>query len=65
MSSDQEEASHTIVGKGICRIEERPFLEAEKPTIILFFFFSSSFPPHILYCNIPSEPAVTVFLKTD
>ena len=59
MSLDQEEASHTIVGKGICRIEERPFLEAEKPTII--FFFASSFPPHILYCNIPSEPAVTVF----
>lgn len=33
MSSDQEEASHTIVvHEGICRVEESPFLEAEKPT---------------------------------
>ena len=28
-------------------------------------FFASCFPPCILYHNIPSEPAVTVFLKTD
>ena len=34
MSSDQEEASHvTVVGEGICRAEESPFLEAEKPTM--------------------------------
>ena len=32
MSSDQEEASHMIVvGEGIFRAEESPFLEAEKP----------------------------------
>ena len=34
MSSDQEEASHTIVGgEGIRRDEESPFLEVEKPTM--------------------------------
>ena len=34
MSSDQEEASHTtVVGEGILRIEESPFLEVEKPTM--------------------------------
>ena len=34
MSSDQEEGSHVIgVGEGICRVEESPFLEAEKPTM--------------------------------
>ena len=32
MSSEQEEASHMIVvGEGICRAEESPFLEVEKP----------------------------------
>jgi len=30
-----------------------------------WFFFASYFPPHILYHTIPSEPAATVFLKTD
>ena len=30
-----------------------------------WFFFASYFPPYILYHNIPSEPAVTVFLKTE
>ena len=30
MSSDQEEASHTVVvGEGICRLEESPFFEVE------------------------------------
>ena len=34
MSSDQEEVSHMIVGgEGICRAEESPFLEVEKPTM--------------------------------
>ena len=34
MSSDQEEVSHMIVvGEGIRRAEESPFLEAEKPTM--------------------------------
>ena len=34
MSSDQEEASHMIVvGEGILRVEESPFLEVEKPTM--------------------------------
>jgi len=34
MSSDQEEASHMIVvGEGILRVEESPFLETEKPTM--------------------------------
>ena len=34
MSSDQEEASHTIVvHEDICRVEESPFLEVEKPTM--------------------------------
>ena len=35
MSSDQEEASYKIVvvGKGIHRVEESPFLEVEKPTM--------------------------------
>ena len=34
MSSDQEEASHMIVvGESILRVEESPFLEAEKPTM--------------------------------
>ena len=34
MSSDQEEASHvTVVGEGICRVEESPFLEVKKPTM--------------------------------
>ena len=34
MSSDQEEASHTIVvGEGICRVEGSPFLEVEKFTM--------------------------------
>ena len=34
MSSDQEEASHMIVvHEGIFRVEESPFLEAEKPTM--------------------------------
>ena len=34
MSSDQEEASHTIiVGEGIHRVEESPFIEMEKPTM--------------------------------
>ena len=35
MSSDQEEASRTIVvgGEGIHRAEESSFLEAEKPTL--------------------------------
>ena len=28
-------------------------------------FLFSYFPPYILYHNIPSGPAVTVFLKTD
>ena len=61
MSSDQEEALHMIVvADGICRVEERSFLEAEKPTMALFFF-ASSFPPHVLYHNIPFVPAVTVF----
>ena len=32
MSSDKEEASHMIVaGESICRVEECPFFEAEKP----------------------------------
>ena len=30
-----------------------------------WFFFAFYFPPHILYHNILSEPATTVFLKTD
>ena len=35
MSSDQEEASHMIVvGEGICRAEESPFLEVEKTTML-------------------------------
>ena len=34
MSSDQEETSHLIgVGEGICRVEESPSLEAEKPAM--------------------------------
>ena len=34
MSSDQEEASYTlVVGEGIHRAGESPFLEAEKPTM--------------------------------
>ena len=34
MSSDQEVASHVIVvGEGIHRVEESPFLEMEKPTM--------------------------------
>ena len=35
MSSDQEEASRTIVvgGEGIHRVEESPSLEVEKPTM--------------------------------
>ena len=34
MSSDQEEMSHMIVvGQSILRVEESPFLEAEKPTM--------------------------------
>ena len=33
MSSDQEDLSHTIVGQGIHRVEESPFLEVEKPTM--------------------------------
>ena len=34
MSSDQEEASQmVVVGEGICRAEESPFLEAEKHTM--------------------------------
>ena len=34
MSSDQEEVLHMfIVGEGICRAKESPFLEAEKPTM--------------------------------
>ena len=34
MSSDQEEVSHRIVaGEGIPRVEESPFLEAQKPTM--------------------------------
>ena len=34
MSSDQEEESHmTVVGEGILRIEESPFLEVEKHTV--------------------------------
>ena len=34
MSSDQEEALHMIdAGEGICRVEESPFLEVEKPTM--------------------------------
>ena len=34
MSSDQEEALHMIViGEGIRRVEESPFLEVEKPTM--------------------------------
>ena len=62
MSSDQEAASHMIVvADDICRVEERSFLEAEKPTMALFFFFASSFPAHVLYHNIPFVPAVTVF----
>ena len=28
-------------------------------------FFASYFPPHILYCNILSEPAATIFLKAN
>ena len=35
MSSDQEEASHMIVvGESILRVEESPFLEVEKPTML-------------------------------
>ena len=35
MSSDQKEALHTIVvGEGIHRVEESPFLEVEKPTML-------------------------------
>ena len=35
MSSDQEEASHTIVvDEGFCRVEESSFLEVEKPTML-------------------------------
>ena len=35
MSSDQEEASHMIVvGEGIHRVEESPFTEVEKPTLL-------------------------------
>ena len=35
MSSDQEEASHMIiVGEGILRVEESPFIEVEKPTLL-------------------------------
>ena len=35
MSSDQEEASHTtVVGEGILRVEESPFLEVEKATML-------------------------------
>ena len=34
MSSDQEETSHMIVvGDGIRRVEQSPFLEAEESTI--------------------------------
>jgi len=34
MSSDQEEGSYMIVvGEGICRVEESPFLEVEKFTM--------------------------------
>ena len=34
MSSDQEEVLPMIVvGEGICRVEESPFLEVEKPTV--------------------------------
>ena len=34
MSSDQEGVSHMIVvGEGICRVEQSPFLEAEEPTM--------------------------------
>ena len=34
MSSEQKESSHIIiVGEGILRIEENPFLEVEKPTM--------------------------------
>ena len=29
------------------------------------FFFVVVSPPHVLYHSIPSEPAATVFLKTD
>ena len=33
MASDQEEVSYTIVvSEGIHRVEESPFLEAEKPS---------------------------------
>ena len=35
MSSDQEEVSHMIVvGEGILKVEESPFLEVEKPTLL-------------------------------
>ena len=35
MSSDQEEASHMIVvGEGILRVEESPFIEVEKLTLL-------------------------------
>ena len=30
-----------------------------------FFFFLVYFHPHILYCNIPSEPVATDYIKTD
>ena len=33
--SDEEKASHMIVvGEGFCRVEESPFLEVEKPTML-------------------------------
>ena len=33
MSLDQQVSHMIVVGEGICRAEESPFLEVEKPTI--------------------------------
>ena len=33
-------------------------------SVFFLVLFSSYFPPHILYHDIPSEPGTTVFLKT-
>ena len=34
MSSDQEEVSYMIVGEIILKVEESPFLEMERPTMV-------------------------------
>ena len=44
MSSDEEEASHMIVVKGICRLRESLFLEVEMSTTKAFHDEEGSAP---------------------